>query len=208
MRLAEQTYPNDRTVKHFRKPLWVQIQHRDDRHDLRAVADSGQMQRMEHGPICSFVGLGKVFDTVSHDGLWTILARLGCLPEFLTILRRLLWGQQGQVKHNRSLSGSFPIPDGVKQGCVLAPKLFSVFLSIMLYDAKEDLPDGIYIRLRADALSSTLGVSSLARKPLRNSTLNFCLPMTAPFSPTRRKLYSTSSTSSLMQQRTSASPSA
>ena len=57
-------------------------------------------------------------------------------------------GQQGQVKHNGSLSGSFPISNGVKQGCVLAPTLFSIFFSIMLREAKDDLPDGIYICFR------------------------------------------------------------
>ncbi|WP_419649697.1 reverse transcriptase domain-containing protein, partial [Thiolapillus sp.] len=90
------------------------------------------------------------FDTVSRDGLWKILARLGCPPKFLTILRQLLEGQHGRVKHNGPLSGSFPISNGVKQGCVLAPTLFSIFFSIMLREAKEDLPDGIYIRFRTD----------------------------------------------------------
>ena len=69
---------------------------------------------------------------------------------FLTILNQLHEGQQGQVKHNGSLSGGFPISNGVKQRCVLAPTLFSIFFSIMLREAKEDLPDGIYIRFRAD----------------------------------------------------------
>ena len=59
-------------------------------------------------------------------------------------------GQQGQVKHNGSLSDSFPISDGVKQGCVLAPTLFSIFFSIILREAKDDLPDGVYIRFRTD----------------------------------------------------------
>ena len=58
----------------------------------------------------AFVDLTKAFDAVSRDGLWKILARLGCTPQLLTILR-----QQGQVKHNGSLSGTFPISNGVKQ---------------------------------------------------------------------------------------------
>ena len=80
----------------------------------------------------AFVDLTKAFDTVSRDGLWKILACLGCLPKFLTMLRQLSEGQQGQMKHNGSLSGSFPISNGVKQGCVLSPTLFSIFFSIML----------------------------------------------------------------------------
>ena len=43
-----------------------------------------------------------------------------------------------------------PISNGVKQGCVLAPTLFSIFFSIMPRKAKECLPDGSYIRFRTD----------------------------------------------------------
>ena len=49
------------------------------------------------------------------------------------------------MKHNGSLSDSFPISNGVKQGCILASTLFSIFFSIMRLEAKEDLPDSIYI---------------------------------------------------------------
>ena len=97
------------------------------------------------GLYAAFVDLTKAFDTVSRDGLWKILARLGCPPKFLTILRQLHEGQHGEVKHNGSLLSSFPISNGVKQGCILAPTLFSIFFSIMLHEAKEDLPDIIYI---------------------------------------------------------------
>ena len=71
-------------------------------------------------------------------------------PKFLTILRQPHEGQQGPVKHNGYLSGSLPISSGVNQGCVLAPTLFSIFFSTMLREAKDDLPDGIYMRFRID----------------------------------------------------------
>ena len=35
-------------------------------------------------------------------------------------------------------------------GCILTLTLFFVFFSIILREAKEDLPDGIYIRFRTD----------------------------------------------------------
>ena len=110
---------------------------------LRQIQQKCREQNM--GLYAAFVDLTKAFDTVSHDGLWKILARLGCPPKCLTVLRQLHEGQQGQVKHNGFLWGSFPISNGVKQGCILAPTLFSIFFSIMLCEAKEDLPDGIYI---------------------------------------------------------------
>ena len=97
-----------------------------------------------------FVDLTRAFDTVSCDRLWEILARFGFPPKFLTVLRHLHEGQQGRLKYNGSLSGSFPIPNDVKQGCLLPPTLFSIFFSIMFREAKEDLSDGICTRFRTD----------------------------------------------------------
>ena len=54
------------------------------------------------------------------------------------------------MKHNGSLSDSFTISNGVKQGCVLVPTLFSIFFSIMLREENEDLPNGIYICFRSN----------------------------------------------------------
>ena len=64
------------------------------------------------------------------------------------------------MKHNGSLSGSFPISNNVKQGCILAPTLFSIFFSIMIREAKLDLPDGIYIRFWTDFKNSNWFVLS------------------------------------------------
>ena len=63
---------------------------------------------------------------------------------FLPFFASSLKGQQGQFEHSGLLSG---ISNGVKQGCFLAPTLLSTFFSITLREAKEDLPDGIYIRV-------------------------------------------------------------
>ena len=102
---------------------------------LRQIQEKCREQNM--GLCATFVDLTKAFDTVSRNGLWKILARLGCPPKFLTILRQLYEGQQGQVKHVVFLSGSFPISNGVKQGCILAKHFFSIFFNTVLREAKE-----------------------------------------------------------------------
>ena len=60
--------------------------------------------------------------------------------------------QRGQVRLNGDLSEPLPISNGVKQGCVLAPTLFSIFVSMTLKQATEDLDDdeGVYVRYRLD----------------------------------------------------------
>ena len=61
-------------------------------------------------------------------------------------------GQQGQIRVNSNMSEPFPITNGVKQGCVLAPTLFSIFFSMMLKQATDDLEveDFVYIRYCLD----------------------------------------------------------
>ena len=108
---------------------------------LRQIQEKCREQNMAlHA---AFMDLTKAFDTVSREGLWRILGKLGGPPRFLSILQQLHIGQKGQVKHNGEFSDSFPIENGVKQGCVLAPTLFAVFFSMMLREAKEDLHEGV-----------------------------------------------------------------
>ena len=37
----------------------------------------------------TFVDLTKAFDTVSRDGLWKIMAKFGCPPRFIAMMRQL-----------------------------------------------------------------------------------------------------------------------
>ena len=53
-------------------------------------------------------------------------------PKFLQMVIQLHKNQRGQIRLNGDLSKPFPISNGVKQGCVLAPTLFSIFFSMML----------------------------------------------------------------------------
>ena len=51
----------------------------------------------------------------------------------------------------RNRGEDFAITNGVKQGCVLAPTLFHIFLSAMLEEVVTDMGDGIYIQSRQKA---------------------------------------------------------
>ena len=54
----------------------------------------------------------------------------------------------GRVSHNGLLSEPFPIGTGVKQGCVLAPTLFSIFLAGFLTNASNSLLSGVTLEYR------------------------------------------------------------
>ena len=98
----------------------------------------------------TFVDLTKAFDTVSRDGLWKIMAKFGCPPRYIAMVRQFHDGMQARVQNDGEYSEPFPVTNGVKQGCVMAPALFSEMFSAMLTDAFQDVDAGFPIRYRFD----------------------------------------------------------
>ena len=98
----------------------------------------------------AFIDLTKAFDSVYREALWACLARLGCPPKFVNITRQLHEGMKGCVLYDGEQSGSFNINTGVKQGCVIAPTLFSIFLAAFISLAAVDQAKGVGIIYRTD----------------------------------------------------------
>nr|VZI19343.1 unnamed protein product [Spirometra erinaceieuropaei] len=66
------------------------------------------------------------------------------------MVRQLHDGMMARVTDNGAVSEAFAVTNGVKQGCVLAPTLFSLMFSAMLMDAYRDERPGIRIAYRMD----------------------------------------------------------
>ncbi len=97
-----------------------------------------------------FIDLMKAFDTVNRDALWKVLARMGCPPKLITIIRQLHDGMTAKVRVDGSTTDRFNVRTGVKQGCVIAPILFIIYFSAMLENALSENTDGVYLRVRTD----------------------------------------------------------
>jgi len=97
-----------------------------------------------------FVDLTKAFDTVSREGLWKILLKLGCPKKLVDIISSFHDGMMARVVEDGIVSDPFPVTNGVKQGCVLAPTLFSLMFAGMLFSALSATETGITIRYRCD----------------------------------------------------------
>ena len=117
-----------------------------------------------------FIDLTKAFDSVKRDLLWDILARFGCPEKFITILRLLHDDMSVVVTANGNFTEPFKVKSGVKQGCVGAPTLFSIFISAVLYLVRNRLPAGIPAIYRTDG-----GIFNLARLKARTkvTTISF-----------------------------------
>nr|VZH99976.1 unnamed protein product [Spirometra erinaceieuropaei] len=66
------------------------------------------------------------------------------------MMRQFHGGMMARVTDNGAVSETFAVTNGVKQGCVLAPTLFSLMFSATLMDACRDERPGILIAYRTD----------------------------------------------------------
>ena len=97
-----------------------------------------------------FIDLTKAFDTVNREGLWCILEKAGCPTHFVGIIRSFHDNMKASVREGSDKSPPFGVTSGTKQGCVLAPTLFSIFFSMMLHVAFKNSTDGVEIKSRCD----------------------------------------------------------
>ena len=115
---------------------------------LRQIQEKCMEQNMELYVV--FIDFTKAFDTVSREGLWCVLKKFGCTDKVLNLLKALHDGMQAKVVQGKNASSEFAVTNGVRQGCVLAPTLFSLYLSAMLLVAFKDDHNGIHILTRHD----------------------------------------------------------
>nr|VZH99090.1 unnamed protein product [Spirometra erinaceieuropaei] len=107
-------------------------------------------QEMRTHLYSTFVDLTKAFDTVTREGLWTIVQKFGCPERFTQMVRQLHDGMMARVTVNGAVSEAFAVTKGVKHGCVLVPTLFSLMFSAMLMDVYRVERPVIHIAYRTD----------------------------------------------------------
>lgn len=97
-----------------------------------------------------FVDLEKAFDRVPREALWIVLKKAGCPEKLLNIIRQFHENMMVRVRHENNFSDHFPVTSGVKQGCVLAPTLFSIYFASVMRDAARTCNGFIQISSRTD----------------------------------------------------------
>ena len=76
-----------------------------------------------------FIDLSKAFDTINRRALFHKLYKFNVRGHFLNILKDMYSSLLYSVKTEHGLSPSFETKIGVKQGCILSPTLFSLYLN-------------------------------------------------------------------------------
>ena len=80
-----------------------------------------------------FVDFKRAFDSIPREKLFQKIEKAGINGKFLSVLSSMYLNDCSAIKQNGYITETFKCRVGVKQGCMLSPTLFNLFLS--------DLPD-------------------------------------------------------------------
>ena len=75
---------------------------------------------------------------MDYHKLWKILKEMG-IPDHLTcLLRHLYAGQEATVRTGHGTTDCFQIGKGVRQGCIMSPCLFNLYVEYIMRNAGLD----------------------------------------------------------------------
>ena len=90
------------------------------------------------GPLPCFVDSKKAFDWLWHAALWSTMKLYSININFIKIIESLYSKATSAVYYNNSVGKWFRTTIGVRQGCLLSPSLFNIFLERKMSDALKD----------------------------------------------------------------------
>jgi hypothetical protein len=78
---------------------------------------------------CAYLDVRKAYDTVFRDGLWSMMYESGIRGRMWYMLKGIYRDVRSAVLVNQGMTDDFPVQVGVRQGCVLSPLLYSIFIN-------------------------------------------------------------------------------
>jgi hypothetical protein len=93
---------------------------------------------------CAFIDFKKAYDCINRSILWNKLYNLGICGKIMNAVKSLYSDVSACVQINGFKTGWFNVNSGLRQGCVLSPLLFNVFIND-LANTMKSLNKGITV---------------------------------------------------------------
>ena len=117
-----------------------------------------------------FIDFKKVFDRVWHVTLWATMKKYNISTNLIRVIKNLYGKATSAVLFKSSIGDWFRTTVEVRQGCLLSPNLFSIFLEKIMTDALEEHEGTVSFRGRtitnlrfADDIDGLTGEEELAK---------------------------------------------
>ena len=99
-----------------------------------------------------FVDFSKAFDSIPRDRMFNKLLEIGVTGKFYDIIKYIYEGDQVCIKLNDLITPAIKTMMGVRQGCVLSPLLFNIYMSDFPKSLSQDVGVGITDELRINCI--------------------------------------------------------
>ena len=85
----------------------------------------------------AFIDFSKAYDRINRNMLFSKLSALGLKGNFYESMKAIYSNVRCSVKVTGVLSDSFNVSSGLKQGCLLSPMLFNLYLNDLAVKLKS-----------------------------------------------------------------------
>ena len=107
----------------------------DHLYTLKSII-SNRKEKRKSTFVC-YIDIRKAFDNVNRICLWYKLLKTGIAGKFLKAVQSLYQEMQCAVRINGTLSDWFSVERGVRQGCLLSPTLFAIYVDDLATEIKQ-----------------------------------------------------------------------
>ena len=151
---------------------------------LRTLIDKYVHYHKEKFYAC-FVDFRKAFDSVWHEGLFYKLLKINIGGHFYNLIKSLYCNSTSSIRIGKNKTRSFSYSRGVRQGCILSPLLFNLYINNLSYLFEITLSDNSL--LYADDLI-LLSRSKTGLQNCLNTLSSYCKTWMLKVNPKKTKI--------------------
>ena len=96
---------------------------------LKTIVDNTTLPQCNRRIYCASIDLMKAFDKVWRPALYNKMRAWGIPPKFVNVIESLYKNPAAILKWDSVTTDPLAMPTGLKQGCVLSPLLFAIYMA-------------------------------------------------------------------------------